>query len=53
MQYARYRDAIDAVVSSNYAKAKEYLQDVLRTFPSAEAQKTLNKILAVEKTANR
>jgi len=53
MQYARYRDAIDAVVSSKYAKAKEYLQNVLRTFPSAEAQKTLNKILAVEKTANR
>ena len=43
-QYARCRDTIDAVVSSNYAKRKSICRMCLRTFPSAEVQKTLNKI---------
>lgn len=53
MQHARYRDGLTRVVSTRYGKAKEYLQNVIRQFPSTEAQKTLNKIRLIEKEINR
>ncbi|MEG1563455.1 MAG: tetratricopeptide repeat protein [Bacteroides sp.] len=53
MQYARYKDNLSRVLSTGYAKAKEYLQNVIRQFPSTEAQKTLNKIRLIEKEINR
>lgn len=53
MQYAHYRDGLSRVVSTGYGKAKEYLQNVIRQFPSTEAQKTLNKIRLIEKEVNR
>lgn len=53
MQHARYKDGLSRVLSTRYGKAKEYLQNVIRQFPSTEAQKTLNKILLIEKEVNR
>lgn len=53
MQYARYKDGLSLVFSTRYGKAKEYLQNVLRQFPSTEAQKTLNKIKLIEKEVTR
>lgn len=53
MQYAHYRDGLNRLLSTGYGKAREYLQNVIRQFPSTEAQKTLNKILLMEKEINR
>lgn len=53
MQYARYRDGLNNVLANGYGKAKEYLQKVVRMFPSTEAKKTLDKILMIEKEVNR
>lgn len=53
MQHGHYRDELSRLVSTRYEKAKEYLQNVIRQFPSTEAQKTLNKILLIEKEVNR
>ena len=49
MQYARYRNGLSDVYSNVYSKAKDYLQRVLQLFPSTEAGKTLEKIVALEK----
>lgn len=53
MQYANYRDGLSRLLSTRYEKAKEYLQNVIRQFPSTEAQKTLNKIQLIEKEWNK
>lgn len=53
MQYGHYRDGLSRVLSTRYGKAREYLQNVIRQFPSTEAQKTLNKIQLIEKELNR
>lgn len=53
MQYGHYRDGLSHLLSTRYEKAKEYLQNVIRQFPSTEAQKTLNKIQLIEKELNR
>lgn len=53
MQYARYQDGLTQVLSTDYGKAKEYLQNVIRKFPSTEAQKTLNKIQQIEKEVRK
>lgn len=48
MQYARYRNGLSGIFTTNYSKAKIYLQRVLQLFPSTEAGKTLEKIKRVE-----
>ncbi len=48
MQYARYRENMNTLVKSDYAKAKSYLQRVVALFPSFEAKKILRKIRSVE-----
>lgn len=48
MQYARYRNGLSAVFADSYAKARTYLQRVLRLFPSMEAGNTLERIRKVE-----
>lgn len=48
MQYARYRNGLFGIFTTNYSKAKTYLQRVLQLFPSTEAGKTLEKIKRVE-----
>lgn len=53
MQYARYRDGLSKVLITRYVRAKEYLQNVVRQFPSTEARKTLDKIQLIEKEVNR
>ncbi|CDA86140.1 putative uncharacterized protein [Bacteroides sp. CAG:754] len=53
MQYARYRDGLSKVFSSGYQKARDSLQKVILRFPSTEAQKTLDKILRIEKEVSR
>ncbi len=53
MQVAHYRDGLSAIFSTGYGKAKEYLQNVVRQFPSTEAVKTLNKIKVIEKEVSR
>lgn len=53
MQHARYRDGLSRVIATKYGKAKEYLLNVIRQFPSTEAQKTLNRIKLMEKEINR
>lgn len=53
MQYARYRDGLSKLFSSGYQKARSSLQKVILRFPSTEAQKTLDKILKIEKEVNR
>lgn len=53
MQYAHYRDGLSRVLSTGYGKAREYLQNVIRQFPSTEAQKTLNRIQLIEKEMNK
>lgn len=53
MQYARYRDGLSKLFSSGYQKARSSLQKVVLRFPSTEAQKTLDKILKIEKEVNR
>ncbi len=53
MQYARYRDGLSAIFETGYEKAKAYLQNVVRQFPSTEANKTLDKIKLIEKEINK
>lgn len=53
MQYARYRDKLSSLFSTEYSKARNYLQQVLRLFPSTEAGVTLKKIKEVEAEINR
>ena len=53
MQHARYRDGLSRVLATGYNQAKEYLQNVVRQFPSTEARKTLEKIQRIEKEINR
>lgn len=48
MQYARYREDMNLLIQSDYAKAKGYLQRVVTLFPSLEVKKILNKIRAIE-----
>ena len=48
MQNARYREHINDLVNSDYAKAKGYLQRVIALFPSFEVKKVLDKIRMVE-----
>ncbi len=48
MQYARYRNGLADIFSTNYTKAKMYLLKVLQLFPSTEVGNTLEKIKAVE-----
>ena len=49
MQYARYRDGLSKVFATGYEKARNSLRKVVLRFPSTEAQKTLDKILRIEK----
>ena len=53
MQYARYRDGLSKVFSTGYERARSSLQKVVLRFPSTEAQKTLDKILRIEKEVKR
>lgn len=53
MQYARYRDGLYELFASGYQKARESLTKVIKQFPSTEAQKTIDKILSIEKEVNR
>lgn len=53
MQYARYRDGLSRVFATGYEKARNSLRKVVLRFPSTEAQKTLDKILRIEKEVNR
>ena len=53
MQYARYRDGLSMLFTTRYEKARNSLQIVVLRFPSTEAQKTLDKILRIEKEVNR
>lgn len=48
MQYARYKDGLNKLMTDGYGKAKGYLQNVVRQFPSAEVKKTLEKIKKME-----
>lgn len=48
MQYARYKDGLSRLFTDRYGKAKEYLQNVIRQFPSTEVKKTLEKIQKIE-----
>lgn len=48
MQYARYKDGLSRLMTERYGKAKEYLQNVVRQFPSTEVMKTLEKIRKLE-----
>lgn len=52
MQYASYRDRLARLFSSEYLRAKSALQKVVGKFSSAEAKKTLNKIVVIEKEVN-
>ena len=53
MQYARYRDGLFRLFSTEYEKARASLKKVVQKFPSTEAKKTLDKILSIEKEVNR
>lgn len=53
MQHAHYKDGLSRLLTTGYGKAREYLQNVVRQFPSTEAQKTLNRIKLIEKEVNR
>lgn len=53
MQYARYRDKLAQLFSSEYQRAKESLQRVIGRFSSVEAKKALEKISSVEREVNR
>lgn len=48
MQHARYKDGLSRLLTERYSKAKEYLQNVIRQFPSTEVMKTLEKIKKME-----
>lgn len=49
MQYARYKDGLHELMATGYGRAKTYLLNVIRQFPSTEVKKTLDKIQLVEK----
>jgi len=49
MQKARYRDDLKALYTSDYHRAKNYLDNVVKLFPSAEAKKMLITIAEREK----
>ena len=49
----RYRDGLSKLFATGYEKARRSLQKVVLRFPSTEAQKTLDKILRIEKEVNR
>lgn len=53
MQTATYRESLQDLLESGYAKAKTHLERVLTQFSSAEAKKTLDKIRLVEKESKR
>lgn len=53
MQHARYKDGLSKLFSSGYVKARNSLQKVIQRFPSTEAQKTLDKIMRIEKEVKR
>ena len=48
MEYGRYRDGLNKLVISDFAKAKKHLQRVLPKFPSLEVRKALQKIKIIE-----
>ncbi|WP_321519967.1 hypothetical protein [uncultured Bacteroides sp.] len=48
MQYANYRNELARLVTTEFEKAKTFLEKVVRQFPSVEAKNTLDKIHAVE-----
>ncbi|WP_455587325.1 tetratricopeptide repeat protein [Bacteroides sp.] len=48
MQYARYKDGLNRLFTDGYGKARGYLQNVIRQFPSTEVKKTLEKIKKME-----
>lgn len=52
MQKARYKDDLKALYASDYLKASEYLQNVLKVFPSTEAKKMLETIAVRDKEIN-
>jgi tetratricopeptide (TPR) repeat protein len=49
MQKARYKDDLKALYTSGYHKAKNYLENVVKLFPSTEAKKMLITIAEREK----
>ena len=53
MQYSRYRDGLSKLFTTRYEKARNSLQKVILRFTSTEDQKTLDKILRIEKEVNR
>lgn len=53
MQHARYKDGLSKLFSSGYVRARNSLLKVVRKFPSTEAQKTLDKIMRIEKEVKR
>ncbi len=48
MQYARYREALLELLTTDYYKARDCLRRVLKRFPSVEANSTLEKITRLE-----
>lgn len=48
MQQAAYRNEYTLILTTSYAKAKYYLEQVLKTFSSAEVMRILGKIEAAE-----
>ncbi len=44
MQMGAYKDSLEGLMNTGYAKALVYLQRVMASFPSTEIQKTLDKI---------
>lgn len=53
MQVAAYKDSLEELLNTGYAKALVYLQRVMASFPSTEIQKTLDKIKRFEWEVNR
>jgi tetratricopeptide (TPR) repeat protein len=52
MQKAHYKDELKSLYTSGYLKAKGYLDNVVKFFPSAEAKKMLATIADREKEMN-
>ncbi|MDR0988283.1 MAG: hypothetical protein LBM06_02315 [Prevotellaceae bacterium] len=53
MQRARFQNRLVDIFSNHYTKAKGYLQQVLLSFPSTQAEYALQKIGALEKALKR
>lgn len=53
MQYATYKNRLFNLLNTQYTKSKQYLEKVVSSFPSAEIQKTLDKIKMVEAEINK